>query len=44
MGVYGDFESCESVIVVCEYKGNIVDVYGINNWKMSMVREGRKRN
>ena len=43
MGVYGVFESCESVIVVCEYKGNVVDVYGINKWRVSMVRERRKR-
>ena len=28
MGVYGVFESCESVIVVCEYKRCVVDVYG----------------
>ena len=27
MGVYGAFESCESVLVVCEYKGR-VNVYG----------------
>jgi hypothetical protein len=26
--VYGDLESCGSVIVVCEYKGSVVDVYG----------------
>ena len=43
MGVYGVFESCESVIVVCEYKGSVVDVYGINKWRVSMVRERRKR-
>jgi len=26
--VYGDLESCGSVIVVCEYNGSVVDVYG----------------
>ena len=26
MGVYGVLESCESVIVVCEYKGRVIDV------------------
>jgi hypothetical protein len=25
---YGDLESCGSVIVVCEYNGSVVDVYG----------------
>ena len=26
--VYGDLESCGSVIVVCENNGSVVDVYG----------------
>ena len=29
MGVYGVFESCESVIVVCEYGGSVIDVCGV---------------
>ena len=26
--MYGDLKSCGSVIVVCEYNGSVVDVYG----------------
>ena len=26
--MYGDLESCGSVIVVCENNGSVVDVYG----------------
>ena len=26
--MYGDLESCGSVIVVCEYNRSMVDVYG----------------
>ena len=44
MGVYGVFEGCESVIVVCEYKGSVVDVYGINEKRVSVVMERRGRN
>jgi hypothetical protein len=42
--VYGVFESCESVIVVCEYKRSIVDVYGKNKKRVSVVKERRERN
>ena len=43
MGVYGVFESCESVVVVCEYKGRVVDDYGINKRRVSVVKERRER-
>ena len=39
MGVYGVFESCESVIVVCEYKRSVVDVYGGEKRRVSVVGE-----
>jgi hypothetical protein len=43
-GVYGVFESCESVIMVCEYNGSVVNVYGINKKRVSVVMERRGRN
>jgi hypothetical protein len=43
VGVYGVFESGESVIVVCEYKGSVVDVYGINKKRVSVVMKRRER-
>ena len=33
------FEKCESVIVVCEYKGSVVDVYGGEKRRVSVVCE-----
>ena len=44
VGVYGVFESCESVIMVCEYNGSVVNVYGINKKRVSVVMERRERN
>jgi hypothetical protein len=40
--MYGVFESCESVIVVCEYKGSR-RFYGINKKRVSLVMERRER-
>ena len=42
--MYGVLKSCGSVIVVCEYKGSVVDVYRINKKRVSVVMERKERN
>ena len=40
--MYGVLVSSESVIVNCEYKGSVVDDYGINKKRVSVIVEGER--
>ena len=35
---------CGDIIKVCEYNGSVVNVYGINKKRVSVVMERRERN
>jgi hypothetical protein len=44
MNIYGVLKNCGRVIVICKYKGSVVDVYGNNKRRMRVDVEKSERN